>query len=101
MTDAGVDAGETGSTPTAALTSLARVMRLFLRAGHALLCAAVIGVASPACYTAGDGTPPPMDSFYFPTGLAVSPAPPTCRAMATWAMPSRDIWSCIRASSSA
>ncbi len=49
-------------------------MRLFLRAGHALLCAAVIGVASPACYTAGDGTPPPMDSFYFPTGLAVSPA---------------------------
>jgi hypothetical protein len=48
-------------------------MRLFLRAGHALLWAAVIGVASPACYTAGDGTPPPMDSFYFPTGLTVSP----------------------------
>jgi hypothetical protein len=49
-------------------------MRLFLRAGHALLCTAVvIGVASPACYTAGDGTPPPMTSFYFPTGLTVSP----------------------------
>ncbi len=48
-------------------------MRLFLRAGHALLWAAVIGVASPACYTAGDGTPPPMTSFYFPTGLTVSP----------------------------
>jgi hypothetical protein len=48
-------------------------MRLFLRAGHALLCAAVIGLASPACYTAGDGTPPPMNSFYFPTGLTVSP----------------------------
>jgi hypothetical protein len=47
-------------------------MRLFLRAGHALLCAAVIGVASPACFTAGDGTPPPMNSFYFPTGLTVS-----------------------------
>jgi hypothetical protein len=47
-------------------------MRLFLRAGHALLCSAVIGVASPACYTAGEGTPPPMTSFYFPTGLAVS-----------------------------
>lgn len=47
-------------------------MRPFLRAGHALLCSAVIGVASPACFTAGNGTPPPMDSFYFPTGLTVS-----------------------------
>jgi hypothetical protein len=47
-------------------------MRPFLRAGHALLCAAVIGVASPACFTAGNGTPPPMNSFYFPTGLTVS-----------------------------
>src|SRR5271165_4437383 len=47
-------------------------MRLFLRLGHGLLCAAVLGVASPACYTAGNGTPPPMNSFYFPTGLAVS-----------------------------
>ena len=47
-------------------------MTLLLRAGHVLLCAAVLGVASPACYTAGNGTPPPMNSFYYPTGLAVS-----------------------------
>jgi hypothetical protein len=47
-------------------------MRLFLRVGHGLLCAAVLGVASPACYTAGNGTPPPMNSFYYPTGLTVS-----------------------------
>ena len=47
-------------------------MTPFLRAGHALLCAAVIGVASPACYTAGNGTSPPMNSFYFPTALTVS-----------------------------
>src|ERR1019366_10774931 len=47
-------------------------MTLLLRAGHVRLCAAVLGVASPACYTAGNGTPPPMNSFYYPTGLAVS-----------------------------
>ena len=47
-------------------------MRLFLRAGHGLLWRRRPGVASPACYTAGDGTPPPMNSFYYPTGLAVS-----------------------------
>src|SRR5580704_540086 len=42
------------------------------RARKWLLCAAVLGVASPACYTAGQGTAPPLDSFYYPTGLAVS-----------------------------
>lgn len=47
-------------------------MKLLLRAGHALLCTAVVGVVSAACYTAGNGTAPPMSSFYFPTGLAVS-----------------------------
>lgn len=47
-------------------------MRLSLRVGHMLLCSAVVGVSSPACYTAGNGTAPPMTSFYFPTGLAVS-----------------------------
>jgi hypothetical protein len=47
-------------------------MRLPLRAGRALLCAAVASIAAPACYTAGGGTAPPTSSFYFPTGLAVS-----------------------------
>jgi len=47
-------------------------MKLFLRTGHVLLCAVIGGLASPACYSAGNGTPPPLDSFYYPTGLAVS-----------------------------
>src|SRR5579872_3674776 len=47
-------------------------MTLPLRAGHGLLCTAVLGVAFSACYTAGNGTPPPIKSFYYPTGLAVS-----------------------------
>ncbi len=47
-------------------------MTLLLRAGTGALCAAVLGVAFSACYTAGQGTPPPMKAFYFPTGLTVS-----------------------------
>src|ERR1700722_18660040 len=47
-------------------------MTLFFRVGRGALCAAVIGSATPSCYTAGQGTPPPLDSFYYPTGLAVS-----------------------------
>jgi hypothetical protein len=47
-------------------------MKLFLRAGHVVLCAVIGGLTSPACYSAGNGTPPPLDSFYYPTGLAVS-----------------------------
>jgi hypothetical protein len=47
-------------------------MRLCLRAARLLLCAAVAVSASPACYEAGGGTAPPTNTFYFPTGLAVS-----------------------------
>ena len=47
-------------------------MRLLLRAGHGVLGAAVLAIASPACFVAGNGTPPPMESFYFPTGLVTS-----------------------------
>jgi hypothetical protein len=48
-------------------------MRLVLRAARLALGAAVLGAAAmPSCFTAGDGTGPPMDRFYFPTGLAVS-----------------------------
>ncbi len=47
-------------------------MKLLLRAARLALAAAVVSAAVPACYSAGGGTAPPMKSFYFPTGLAVS-----------------------------
>jgi hypothetical protein len=47
-------------------------MGLLLRAGQLLLSAAVVGAAVPSCYSAGAGTAPPPNSFYFPVGLAVS-----------------------------
>jgi hypothetical protein len=48
-------------------------MDLFLRAGQVLLGAAWVGASIPSCYSAGTGTAPPPDTFYFPVGLAVSP----------------------------
>lgn len=48
-------------------------MGFFLRAGQLLLLAAVAGAGTPSCYSAGAGTSPPPDTFYFPVGLAVSP----------------------------
>ena len=47
-------------------------MTLLLRAARLALGVAVVSAAIPACYTAGGGTAPPTNSFYFPTGLAVS-----------------------------
>jgi hypothetical protein len=47
-------------------------MTLLLRAARLALGAAVVSAAIPACYTAGGGTAPPTNTFYFPTGLAVS-----------------------------
>lgn len=35
--------------------------------------AGLVAAAASGCFTAGQGTQPPMHSFYFPTGLAVSP----------------------------
>jgi hypothetical protein len=60
------------STPTLAVTRLAHEMGLLLRAGRVLLCATVIASATPACYSAGGGTSPPTNKFYFPVGLATS-----------------------------
>lgn len=46
-------------------------MKLFLRV--VLLGAALAALATPACYPdGGAGTDPPTETFYFPTGLAVS-----------------------------
>jgi hypothetical protein len=47
-------------------------MGLPLRAGQLLLGAAAVGAAVPSCYSAGGGTAPPPETFYFPVGLAVS-----------------------------
>ena len=47
-------------------------MGFFLRAGQLLLSAAVAGAVTPSCYSAGAGTSPPPNTFYFPVGLAVS-----------------------------
>jgi hypothetical protein len=50
-------------------------MRLLLRVGRVLLCVTpLVGTfaASPACYSAGAGSAPPPNRFYFPVGLAVS-----------------------------
>ncbi len=48
-------------------------MGLLLRAGQILLGAAAIGAAIPSCYSAGTGSGPPPNSFYFPVGLAIPP----------------------------
>ena len=47
-------------------------MGFFSRAGQLLLGAAGVVAAAPSCYSAGAGTAPPPDTFYFPVGLAVS-----------------------------
>jgi hypothetical protein len=48
-------------------------MTLLLRAARLGLGAALAALATPACYPeGGNGTAPPTDSLYFPTGLAVS-----------------------------
>src|SRR6202142_3154024 len=47
-------------------------MGFFSGAGQILLGAAVVGAAVPSCYSAGAGTAPPPNTFYFPVGLAVS-----------------------------
>src|SRR5260370_19217568 len=46
--------------------------RFLLRAGRALLGAAIVGEATPSCFSAGAGNAPPLNIFYFPVGLAVS-----------------------------
>jgi DNA-binding beta-propeller fold protein YncE len=48
-------------------------MALFLRKARACFGAAAIGTVMSACYSAGGGSDPPLKSFYFPVGLAVSP----------------------------
>ena len=48
-------------------------MGAFLRAGQLALGAVLVGAVGPSCYSSGDGTDPPPDTFYFPVGLAVSP----------------------------
>jgi hypothetical protein len=47
-------------------------MGLLLRAGQLLLGAGIVGAVASSCYSAGAGTTPPLDRFYFPVGLAVS-----------------------------
>jgi hypothetical protein len=47
-------------------------MRLSLRAARLALAGIVGGSMGPACYGSGGGTAPPTNTFYFPTGLAVS-----------------------------
>ena len=42
-------------------------------ARHKLLTAALFGWTALSCYSGGRGKPPPPNTFYFPTGLAVSP----------------------------
>src|ERR1700751_4634531 len=47
-------------------------MRLFLPAARLTLGVVLAAWATPACYSSGNGSLPPISSFYFPTGLAVS-----------------------------
>ena len=49
-------------------------------AGRKLLTAAVLGFAALSCYSGGRGKPPPPSTFYFPTGLEVSPDAPVLYA---------------------
>lgn len=54
--------------------ALALALRARRVARWLVLPAAGLGAAvASGCFTAGQGTTPPMNSFYFPTGLAVSP----------------------------
>ena len=54
--------------------ALALVLRARKMARWLVLPAAGLATAVAAgCFTAGQGTQPPLDKFYFPTGLAVSP----------------------------
>jgi hypothetical protein len=47
-------------------------MGALLRAGQLVLGIAVAAAAISSCYSAGEGTDPPPNTFYFPVGLAVS-----------------------------
>jgi hypothetical protein len=49
-----------------------RLSRLIFRASRVLLGIAAVGWTSPGCYSAGSGSNPPANIFYFPVGLAVS-----------------------------
>src|SRR5271165_552590 len=54
--------------------ALALVLRARKKARWLVLPAAGLATAVAAgCFTAGQGTQPPLNSFYFPTGLTVSP----------------------------
>jgi hypothetical protein len=46
--------------------------RLLLGSARALLSVVALAWTSPACFSAGDGSGPPPDKFYYPVGLAVS-----------------------------
>lgn len=49
------------------------LLRVASRASRARLVAALAAcVASASCYSTGDGSPPPLRSFYYPVGLQVS-----------------------------
>jgi hypothetical protein len=48
-------------------------MGALLRAGQLALGAVLVGAVGSSCYSAGSGTDPPPNTFYFPVGLAVSP----------------------------
>jgi hypothetical protein len=53
----------------------ARRISVALRAVCALTAVAAVGAlasVAPACYSGGGGTAPPTNTFYYPTGLAVS-----------------------------
>jgi hypothetical protein len=47
-------------------------MGALLRAGQLVLGIAVAAAVISSCYSAGEGTDPPPNTFYFPVGLAVS-----------------------------
>lgn len=42
-------------------------------AGALIACACASFVSLAGCFTVADGVPPPLDQFYYPTGLVVSP----------------------------
>ena len=51
------------------------LLRVASRASRACLASAIalaVGAASASCYSTGDGSPPPLRSFYYPVGLQVS-----------------------------
>jgi hypothetical protein len=56
-------------------------VKLRFWAAGVLSCATLAAVAMAGCYTAGGGSAPPSDQFYFPVGLAVSPGGHTLYAV--------------------